>query len=149
MEILTGPYQGEDSPSFLKFHFELDHFQKHAIDSIDKSKNVLVTAFTGSGKTLVAEYATIRSLELNKKIIYTTPIKSLSNQKFYEFKQKFTDASVGILTGDIKFNPFSNITIMTTEILRNMLVLLAPSRLLRRYSAPSRKHRKKYHCNYY
>jgi superfamily II RNA helicase len=122
MEVLTGPYQGGDNSSFTKFPFELDHFQKHAIISIDQSKNVLVTAFTGSGKTLVAEYATMRSLERGKKIIYTSPIKSLSNQKFYEFKQKFSDASVGILTGDIKFNPFSNITIMTTEILRNMLV---------------------------
>lgn len=122
MQVLTGPYQGGENPSFLKFPFELDHFQKHAIVSIDQSKNVLVTAFTGSGKTLVAEYATMRSLERGKKIIYTSPIKSLSNQKFYEFKQKFSDASVGILTGDIKFNPFSNITIMTTEILRNMLV---------------------------
>jgi len=121
MQVLSGPYQG-DHASFSKFAFELDNFQKHAISSIDQGKNVLVTAFTGSGKTLIAEYATMRSLERGKKIIYTSPIKSLSNQKFYEFKHKFSEASVGILTGDVKFNPFSNITIMTTEILRNMLV---------------------------
>ena len=122
MEILSGPYTGDPNyPAFAKFPFELDTFQKHAVCSIDEDRNVLVTAFTGSGKTLVAEYATMRSLERGKRIIYTSPIKSLSNQKFYEFKQKFPEASVGIFTGDIKFNPFSNVTIMTTEILRNML----------------------------
>ncbi len=120
MEVLSEPFRGT-SDSFNKFQFELDNFQKHAIHSIDHNKNVLVTAFTGSGKTLVAEYAIIRSLENNKKIIYTSPIKSLSNQKFYEFKQKFPEGNPGIMTGDIKFNPFGNIIIMTTEILRNML----------------------------
>ena len=107
--------------SFSKFPFELDSFQKHSIVSIDNDENVLVTAFTGSGKTLVAEYAILQSLERNKKIIYTSPIKSLSNQKFYEFKQKFPNANLGILTGDIKFNAFGNVIVMTTEILRNML----------------------------
>lgn len=122
MKVLSGPYTGDPNyAGFLKFPFELDTFQKHAVCSIDSLRNVLVTAFTGSGKTLVAEYATMCSLQRGKRVIYTSPIKSLSNQKFYEFKQKFSDASVGIFTGDIKFNPFSNVTIMTTEILRNML----------------------------
>jgi len=123
MNILSEPFidLGENAQYFSKFPFELDSFQKHAITSINKDHNVLVTAFTGSGKTLVAEYAIMKSLEKGKKIIYTSPIKSLSNQKFYEFKQKFPDASPGIMTGDIKFNPFGNIIIMTTEILRNML----------------------------
>lgn len=123
MEILDYPFTdtGEYEEEFAKFPFDLDSFQKHSIASINNDKNVLVTAFTGSGKTLVAEYAIMKSLEHKKKIIYTSPIKSLSNQKFYEFKQKFPDASVGIMTGDIKFNPFGNIIIMTTEILRNML----------------------------
>lgn len=124
MNVLSSVYNGpEDYSGFQRFNFPLDSFQKHAICSIDKGHNVLVTAFTGSGKTLVAEYAILKTLDRGKKIIYTSPIKSLSNQKFHEFKQKYTNtnASVGILTGDIKFNPFSNITIMTTEILRNML----------------------------
>jgi superfamily II RNA helicase len=131
MQVLSGPFEGEDSSSFKKFPFELDSFQKHAIQSIDASRNVLVTAFTGSGKTLVAEYATMKSLERGKRIIYTSPIKSLSNQKFYEFKQKFPDASVGLFTGDIKFNPFGNIIIMTTEILRNMLYRRKDNEVLR------------------
>ena len=123
MKVLSEPFTdtGEHTHHFNKFPFELDSFQKHAIVSMNNDQNVLVTAFTGSGKTLVAEYAIMKSLEKNKKIIYTSPIKSLSNQKFYEFKQKFPEASLGIMTGDIKFNPFGNIIIMTTEILRNML----------------------------
>ena len=123
MKVLSEPFNdtGEHKEHFSKFPFELDSFQKHAIVSMNNDQNVLVTAFTGSGKTLVAEYAIMQSLERGKKIIYTSPIKSLSNQKFYEFKQKFPNASLGILTGDIKFNPFGNIIIMTTEILRNML----------------------------
>lgn len=125
MRTLSESYQDrEDDPnqaSFAEFPFELDHFQKHSVNAINNDRNVLVTAFTGSGKTLVAEYAIKRSLTLGKKVIYTSPIKSLSNQKFAEFRRKFPTVSVGIFTGDIKFNPFADVTIMTTEILRNML----------------------------
>ena len=83
--------------------------------------NVLVTASTGCGKTICAEYAMINAWKKGKKTIYTSPIKSLSNQKFYEFKKKFKDISFGILTGDIKFSPDADVLIMTTEILRNLL----------------------------
>jgi len=106
---------------FSKFSFELSDFQKYAIEGIVKSQHVLITAHTGSGKTLPAEFAIEYFHSLKKKIIYTSPIKALSNQKFYEFTQKFPNISFGILTGDIKFNPEADVLIMTTEILQNTL----------------------------
>ena len=106
---------------FAFYPFELDDFQKHSIEKIVKNENILITAATGSGKTLPAEYSIINSWKKGKKIIYTSPIKSLSNQKFFEFKKKFKDISFGILTGDVKFNPEADCIIMTTEILRNLL----------------------------
>ena len=101
------------------FKFPLDPFQKHAIYAISKDENVLVTAKTGSGKTLVGEYQIHHSIAKGKRVFYTTPIKSLSNQKFHDLKEMFP--SVGIMTGDIKFMPQADIVIMTTEILRNLL----------------------------
>ena len=103
------------------YKFKLDPFQKHAISAINHDENVLVTAKTGSGKTLVGEYQIHHSLKKGKKVFYTTPIKSLSNQKFHDLKHMFKDNSVGILTGDIKFSPNADIVVMTTEILRNLL----------------------------
>ncbi len=103
------------------YTFPLDPFQQHAIAAIAKDENVLVCAKTGSGKTLVGEYQIYHSLQKGKRVFYTTPIKSLSNQKFYDLKHQFSDASVGIMTGDIKFCPDAQIVIMTTEILRNLL----------------------------
>lgn len=102
-----------------KFPFPLDPFQKHAVKAIHKGQNVLVTAKTGSGKTMVGEYLIHHCLKLGKRVFYTTPIKSLSNQKFHDLKQMFP--SVGIMTGDIKYRPDAQIVIMTTEILRNLL----------------------------
>ena len=107
------------------FPFELDDFQKHACSRISKSENVLVIAKTGVGKTVPAIYGINNSLKKNKKIIYTTPIKSLSNQKYKELAEKFP--SVGIMTGDIKFNPTAQCIIMTTEILRNILYNSGPN----------------------
>ena len=101
------------------YTFPLDTFQQHAISAISKDENVLVCAKTGSGKTLVGEYQIYHSLKKGKRVFYTTPIKSLSNQKFYDLKKQFGD--VGIMTGDIKFCPNASIVIMTTEILRNLL----------------------------
>ena len=106
---------------FSKYPFELDHFQKYAIQAIEEDKHVLITAHTGSGKTLPAEYAIQKFCRAGKKVIYTSPIKSLSNQKYYEFSKKYPDIQFGILTGDIKFNPEADCIIMTTEILRNTL----------------------------
>jgi superfamily II RNA helicase len=101
------------------FPFPLDPFQKHAIKAIHEGHNVLVTAKTGSGKTLVGEYLIHHCLQQGKRVFYTTPIKSLSNQKFHDLKQMFP--SVGIMTGDIKYRPDADVLIMTTEILRNLL----------------------------
>jgi superfamily II RNA helicase len=113
----------EEFPSSeeLVFHFQhpLDPFQQHAVLAIHKGQNVLCCAKTGSGKTLVGEYLIARALSLGKRVFYTTPIKSLSNQKFHDLKKMFP--SVGILTGDIKYKPDAQILIMTTEILRNLL----------------------------
>jgi superfamily II RNA helicase len=112
----TTPY-----PSSLPFTFPLDPFQQYAVSAIHQEHNVLVCAKTGSGKTLVGEYQIYHSLAKGKRVFYTTPIKSLSNQKFYDLKKQFPDNTVGILTGDIKFNPMADILVMTTEILRNLL----------------------------
>jgi superfamily II RNA helicase len=103
-----------------EFKFPLDPFQQHAVAAIRRHENVLVTAKTGSGKTLVGEAQIFESLSKGKRVFYTTPIKSLSNQKFYDLKQMFP-GRVGIMTGDIKFKPDAQIIIMTTEILRNLL----------------------------
>ena len=103
------------------FTFPLDPFQTEAISYLAKNENVLVTAKTGSGKTLIGEYQIWKSLKEGKRVFYTTPIKSLSNQKFHDLKKAYSNASVGIMTGDIKFCPQADIVIMTTEILRNLL----------------------------
>ena len=111
------------------YSFPLDPFQQHAICAIAKDENVLVCAKTGSGKTLVGEYQIYHSLKKGKRVFYTTPIKSLSNQKFHDLKKQFSSSrtpdgitcTVGIMTGDIKFCPDAQIVIMTTEILRNLL----------------------------
>ena len=101
------------------FTYELDDFQKHACYKISCDESVLVCAKTGVGKTVPAIYGIHHSLKKNMKVVYTTPIKSLSNQKYKELTEKFS--SVGIMTGDIKFNPTAQCIIMTTEILRNIL----------------------------
>jgi superfamily II RNA helicase len=103
----------------MEYKFPLDPFQQHAIAAISRDENVLVTAKTGSGKTLVGEYQIAHSLAKGKRVFYTTPIKSLSNQKFHDLKSMFP--SVGIMTGDLKFRPDADVVIMTTEILRNLL----------------------------
>ena len=109
------------APYFEKYPFLLSSFQKFAIESIVEGNHILVTAHTGSGKTLPAEFAIEHFSKKGKKVIYTSPIKALSNQKFYEFTQKFPHISFGILTGDIKTNPEADVLIMTTEILMNTL----------------------------
>ena len=103
----------------MEFTFPLDPFQQHAVAAISRDENVLVTAKTGSGKTLVGEYQIAHSLKKGGRVFYTTPIKSLSNQKFHDLKGMFP--SVGIMTGDLKFCPDAQVVIMTTEILRNLL----------------------------
>lgn len=106
---------------FEQYNFPLSDFQKHAIDAIINGNDVLITAHTGSGKTLPAEFAIGHFFEKGKKIVYTSPIKALSNQKYYEFTNKYPHISFGLFTGDIKTNPNADVLIMTTEILMNYL----------------------------
>ena len=113
---------GDSSSSSFKKNIILSDFQKWAIKAITEDDNVLITAHTGSGKTLPAEFAIHYIVHvLKKKVIYTTPIKALSNQKLFEFRKKYPTISFGILTGDCKDNPEADVLIMTTEILRNTL----------------------------
>ena len=104
----------------LPTKYELDPFQKHAVLGIHAGDHVFVTAKTGSGKTFVGEYLCARALAAGKRVFYTTPIKSLSNQKYHDLKRLFPQATVGILTGDIKMCPDAQIVVMTAEILRNL-----------------------------
>ena len=108
---------------FDQFPFPLSDFQKYAIEAIVTGDHVLVTAHTGSGKTLPAEFALENFVSQGKKVVYTSPIKALSNQKFYEFTNKFPHISFGLMTGDIKTNPNADVLIMTTEILMNYLFI--------------------------
>ncbi len=103
------------------FPFELDNFQREAIVALDAGKSVVVCAPTGSGKTLIGEYAIHQALARGRRVFYTTPLKALSNQKLRDFRQQFGNEMVGLLTGDISFNRDAPILVMTTEIFRNML----------------------------
>lgn len=103
------------------FPFDLDQFQKEAIASLNAGRSVVVCAPTGSGKTLVGEYAIYRALARGKRVFYTTPLKALSNQKLRDFREKFGFEQVGLLTGDASIHRDAPILVMTTEIFRNML----------------------------
>lgn len=120
--ICDTPYNNSDyNEYFTKYDFVLSDFQKYAIQSIVDGDHTLVTAHTGSGKTLPAEFAIKHFTSQGKKVVYTSPIKALSNQKYYEFTQKYPHISFGIFTGDIKINANAQVLIMTTEILKNYL----------------------------
>ncbi|VEL15736.1 unnamed protein product [Protopolystoma xenopodis] len=106
-------------PPAKVFEFKLDTFQQQAILCIDNNQSVMVSAHTSAGKTLVAEYAIASALRERQRVIFTTPIKALSNQKFREFSEQFME--VGLLTGDATINPNASVLIMTTEILQSML----------------------------
>jgi superfamily II RNA helicase len=106
---------------FNLFTYTLSDFQKESIRAIVDGNHSLVTAHTGSGKSLPAEFAIQFFTKQGKKVIYTSPIKALSNQKYYDFVQKYPHISFGIMTGDIKINPEADVVIMTTEILMNSL----------------------------
>ena len=108
--------------------FALDDFQREAFTALDAGHSVLVSAPTGSGKTLVAAYAVHRALAARGKAFYTTPLKALSNQKYGELVASYGEDHVGLLTGDTTVRPRAPVVVMTTEVLRNML--LAGSDLL-------------------
>ena len=103
------------------FPFQLDQFQIEAIKAINSGNSVVLTAPTGSGKTLIGEFAIYRGLSHKSRVFYTTPLKALSNQKFRDFISQFGEKKVGLLTGDISINRDAPILVMTTEIFRNML----------------------------
>src|SRR2546425_5412556 len=104
-----------------RYPFPLDDFQVEAIRAIEAGQSVIVSAPTGAGKTLVAEFAIHAALAAGRRLAYTTPLKALSNQKFADFTRAFGETRVGILTGDVKVNPRARVLVMTTEILRNAL----------------------------
>jgi ATP-dependent RNA helicase HelY len=104
-----------------RYPFPLDDFQVRAIDALDRGRSVLVAAPTGSGKTVVAEFAVERAIAAGHKCFYTTPLKALSNQKFGDLVAAYGPQRVGLLTGDNSINGEASIVVMTTEVLRNML----------------------------
>uniref|UniRef100_A0A665UL04 Exosome RNA helicase MTR4 n=1 Tax=Echeneis naucrates TaxID=173247 RepID=A0A665UL04_ECHNA len=102
-----------------EYPFVLDPFQREAILCIDNNESVLVSAHTSAGKTVCAEYAIALALREKQRVIFTSPIKALSNQKYREMYEEFQD--VGLMTGDVTINPTASCLVMTTEILRSML----------------------------
>jgi len=127
VNIISGPCLSDvDNPPIV-FPYRCDDFQRHAFNCISNNENLLVTAHTGSGKTTIAEYAIAHTIKKGKNAVYTSPIKSLSNEKYNDFGKKFAenpDINLGILTGDNKINPDGNCLIITAEILRNALYKL-------------------------
>ncbi|GFR66458.1 superkiller viralicidic activity 2-like 2 [Elysia marginata] len=113
------PLKQPDGEPAKEYPFTLDPFQKEAILCLENNQSVLVSAHTSAGKTVVAVYAIAMSLRSKQRVIYTTPIKALSNQKYRELYEEFGD--VGLMTGDVTINPTASCLVMTTEILRSML----------------------------
>jgi ATP-dependent RNA helicase HelY len=102
--------------------FRLDPFQREAIEKLDRGRGgVLVSAPTSSGKTIVAEYAIFRALQDGAKVLYTTPLKALSNQKYHDFVRAYGESMVGLVTGENTINDDAPVVVMTTEILRNLI----------------------------
>jgi superfamily II RNA helicase len=124
LENLASKYPGIEIDMDLYkmlYPYSLDEFQQNGIKSLIQGNNVIVTTPTGSGKTLVAELAIYFALMMGLRIAYTTPLKALSNQKFADFKKRYGGDRVGLLTGDIAINRGASITVMTTEVFRNMI----------------------------
>jgi antiviral helicase SKI2 len=109
------------SDYFNKYSYSLSGFQKHAIEGIVEGHHSLSCVPTGSGKTLAAEFAIEYIISKGKRVIYTSPLKALSNEKYYSFTQKFPEITIGIITGDVKANPDAQVLVMTAEILLNTL----------------------------
>ena len=105
----------------LLYDFPLDDFQVRACEAVEGGDGVLVAAPTGSGKTIVGEFAVHLALHQGRKCFYTTPIKALSNQKYADLVRRYGADKVGLLTGDNTVNGEAPVVVMTTEVLRNML----------------------------
>lgn len=109
-------YNGERAKTY---RFKLDPFQEISVSCLERKESVLVSAHTSAGKTAVAEYAIAMAFRDKQRVIYTSPLKALSNQKYRELSQEFSD--VGLMTGDVTLSPNASCLVMTTEILRGML----------------------------
>jgi ATP-dependent RNA helicase HelY len=123
--------QQQAAPEFSSFRelydFDFDPFQVAACAALTEGQGVLVAAPTGSGKTVVGEYAVHLALRENRKCFYTTPIKALSNQKYNDLVRRYDAGTVGLLTGDNAVNGDAPVVVMTTEVLRNMIYAGSPA----------------------
>jgi superfamily II RNA helicase len=131
VKVCSYNYSKSDEEEYKKYYekypYELHDFQKWSIEATVTGNHVLICCPTGSGKTFGGEFALDYFHSKGKKTIYTSPIKALSNEKFYNFTQKYPHISIGLITGDIKTNPDADVLIMTTEILLNKLYQLKSS----------------------
>jgi len=114
--------QGDIQAFAARYPFQIDDFQLEAMAHLAQGQSVMVTAPTGTGKTLVAEYAVWLAQKREQRVIYTTPLKALSNQKYRDMRILYGDDAVGLVTGDIVEHSSASIVIMTTEVYRNMLL---------------------------
>ena len=122
-QVVAGRDTQADIAAFeARYPFPLDAFQQEAITHLAQDRSVLVAAPTGTGKTLVAEYAIWRAQQHKQRVIYTTPLKALSNQKYRDLRALYGFDAVGLVTGDIVENSTASIVVMTTEVYRNMLL---------------------------
>ena len=117
--LLKRAYTPAAGPPAKEYPFKIDPFQQTSINCLEAGHSVLVAAHTSAGKTVVAQYAFAMALRDKCRVIYTSPLKALSNQKYRELFEEFQD--VGLMTGDVTINPNASCLVMTTEILRSML----------------------------
>ncbi len=121
--VVTGNEVQADIQAFgTRYAFPFDPFQIEAMNQLAQGQSVLVAAPTGTGKTLVAEYAIWLAQQRRQRVIYTTPLKALSNQKYRDLRKQYGNDAVGLVTGDIVEHSRAAIVIMTTEVYRNMLL---------------------------